>query len=145
MSKSTIVISASTAFFRHATEISDELERLGYAVLLPENARRTKEQSNFTEPKEWSNDPSAYGKKAHYMRVHFDKISKSDAMLVINDEKHGVVGYIGPNVLLEMSLAWYQKKPIYLLNQFPDDSLFEEELKAMAPIILDGNLQNILA
>jgi hypothetical protein len=62
----------------------------------------------------------------------------------VNDAKHGVAGYIGPNVLMEMALAFYQRKPIYILNGLPDDSPFEEELKGMMPVILKGDLAQIL-
>ena len=93
--------------------------------------------------KTWYNNAADYDKKADLMRAHFDEITAGDAILVVNDEKHGVPGYIGPNVLMEMSLAWYQKKPIYLLNPFPDDSPFEEEIKGMNPIILNGDLSGL--
>ena len=94
--------------------------------------------------KTWYSDDADYTKKADLMRAHFDEITDGDGILVVNDEKHGVPGYIGPNVLMEMSLAWYQKKPIYILNDLPKDSPFEEELNGMMPIVLRGQLERLI-
>lgn len=142
MSKS-LVICSSANFYEHAIAIADELEAAGCEVVVPKSAAAMKERGDYTVRKTWYDDPDAYVLKADFMRTHFDKITDGDAILVVNDEKYGVHGYIGPNVLLEMSLAWYQNKPVYLLNQFPDDSPFEEEIKGMMPIILDGDLKRL--
>ena len=55
-------------------------------------------------------------------------------------EKHGVQNYIGGNVLMEMSLAFWLKKPIYILNELPEESAFEEEIKGMEPVLLHGDV-----
>jgi hypothetical protein len=94
--------------------------------------------------KTWYDNAEDYDKKADLMRAHFDEIANGDAILVVNDEKHDIKGYIGPNVLMEMSLAWYQQKPIYLPNELPVDSAFEEELKGMMPTILNNDLDILL-
>jgi hypothetical protein len=77
------------------------------------------------------------------MRKHFDEVANGNAILVINNEKHGKANYIGGNVLMEMSLAFYQKKPIFVLNGLPHESTFEEELKGMMPVLLNGDLSKI--
>lgn len=77
------------------------------------------------------------------MLAHFDKVAEGDAILVVNDAKHGVDGYIGPNVLMEMALAFYQRKPIFILNDLPLNSPFEEELKGMMPVVLKGDVKNL--
>lgn len=137
-----IVICSSAAFYKHVAELAPAIDALGFEAVIPKTARKMAETGNFdvASYKTWYDDAADYDKKADLMRAHFDEITAGDAILVINDEKHGVPGYIGPNVLMEMSLAWYQKKPIYLLNPFPDDSPFEEEIKGMNPIILNGDL-----
>lgn len=142
MSK-TLVICSSANFYEHVVQIEGELHKMGYEVSIPKSALEMKNRGDFTVNKTWYDNPDDYHKKADYMRSHFDRISESDAVLVVNDEKHGVPGYIGPNVLLEMSLAWYQNKPIYLLNDLPTDSPFEEEIKGMSPIVLAGNLKKL--
>lgn len=93
--------------------------------------------------KPWFNNEADYDQKADLMRTHFDEITKGDVILVVNDEKHGQPNYIGANVLMEMSLAWYQNKPIYLMNDVPKNSPFEEEIKGLRPIPLKGRLTSL--
>ena len=100
---------------------------------------------DVTHYKTWYGNEDDYGKKADYMRTHFDEITAGDIVLVINDKKHGQSDYIGANVLLEMGLAWYQKKPVYILNDLPADSQFEEEIKGFTPTVLHGGLTPLIA
>ena len=74
---------------------------------------------------------------------HFKEVEKGDSVLIVNEEKHGVRNYIGPNVLMEMAIAFYLGKPIYILNDLPENSPFEEELKGFMPTILRGDLSGI--
>lgn len=142
----TITICSSALFYKHVMEIKEQLEARGFVVLVPKTALSMAKTGDFEvlQYKTWFGDANDYHKKADYMLSHFDEVTKGDAVLVVNDAKHGVAGYIGPNVLMEMALAFYQRKPIYILNGLPDDSPFEEELKGMMPVILKGDLAQIL-
>lgn len=140
----TLALCSSASFYEHVVSIADELERAGCDVIIPKSAAQMRERGDFKVRKTWYDDPSAYDQKADYMRSHFDAISRADGILVVNDEKHGVPGYIGPNVLMEMSLAWYQQKPIFMLHSYPDTSTYEEEIKGIQPIVLDNNLSHII-
>ena len=62
--------------------------------------------------------------------------------LVLNYDKNGVKNYIGGNTLMEMGLAFFLKKKIYLLNQIPKLS-YKEEVLGMRPIILGGDFSKI--
>jgi len=142
----TIVICSSAAFYKQVNDVAEQLNRSGYEdVVVQKTANAMKLANNYdvSSYKTWKKDDTDYDKKADFMRTHFDSISEGDAILVINNEKNGIANYIGPNVLMEMSLAWYLNKPIYLLNPLPENSPYEEELKGMFPIILDGNLTDI--
>ena len=66
----------------------------------------------------------------------------ADAALVANFDKNGVVGYIGANTLIEMGVAFYRKKPIYVLNSIPEMS-YTEEILGMQPIVVNGDLAKI--
>jgi diphthamide synthase subunit DPH2 len=146
MSTQTIVICSSAAFYKHANEVKAELEKAGCTVVVPKTARRMAEAGDYdvSHYKTWMKNEDDYNLKADYMRTHFDEITKGDIVLVINDEKHGQANYIGPNVLMEMSLAWYQNKPVYILNGMPMGSAFEEEIKGFLPIVLDGDLAPLI-
>jgi len=140
-----LVLCSSAAFYQHVVTLATELEANAMDVVIPVTARKMRDTGNFdvSTYKTWYENPDDYTKKANLMRLHFDEISGGDAILVVNDEKHGIKDYIGPNVLLEMSLAWYQKKPIYILNNIPVDSPFEEEIKGMAPVVLNGDVSKL--
>ena len=73
---------------------------------------------------------------------HFNKVVWADAILVLNYDKNGVKNYIGGNTLMEMGLAFFLKKKIYLLNQIPELS-YKEEVLGMRPIILGGDFSKI--
>ncbi len=81
--------------------------------------------------------------KAAAINDHFDKVERSDAILVINHNKRGVSGYIGGNTLIEIGLAFYLKKPIYLLNEISSELLYKQEVMGMKPILLNGDLSKI--
>ena len=73
---------------------------------------------------------------------YFKKIKDGDAILVINVEKDGIPNYIGGNTFLEMGFAHVLGKKIFLLNSFPN-ARYKDELVAMQPVILNGNLELI--
>lgn len=64
-------------------------------------------------------------------------------MVIANYEKRGVEGYIGGNTLMEMGVALYARKPIYLLNPVSSELSYKAEILGMQPILLDGDLHQI--
>lgn len=139
--KPIITICSSAAFYKQAVDIQETLSKLGYNVIVPVTATRMKESGDFdvSHYKTWFADAGDYHKKAQLMRTHFAEVEKGDAILVLNYEKHGVQNYIGGNVLMEMSLAFWLHKPIFIQNEIPEDSSFEEEIRGMEPIVLHGD------
>lgn len=81
--------------------------------------------------------------KAVAINDHFSKVEWSDAILVVNHNKRGVEGYIGGNTLMEMALAFYLKKPIYMLSEVSSELLYKQEVMGMKPILLNGDLNKI--
>jgi hypothetical protein len=139
----TITICSSVAFGRQVVEVQKKLEAMGFTVLIPESIEHMAEDGNFdpNSRKTWVGEAPDFGEKARLMRVHFDKVKQADIVLVLNYEKHGVSNYIGGNVLMEMSLAFYLGKPLYILHDFPEESAFLEEIKGMQPTVLRGELE----
>lgn len=81
-----------------------------------------------------------------FVRKHFNKVASSDAILVINLERHGIKNYIGGNTFAEMMIAFYLNKKIFLLNPIPSDerlSCIRDEIEVVKPIVLNGNLDLI--
>lgn len=141
-----ITICSSADFYRQAVDLQDKLERAGFAVLLPDTAEKMKQTGDFdvSHYKTWFDNDADYHKKAKLMRDHFDKVAAGDVVLVLNFEKRGAANYIGGNVLMEMSLAFYLKKPIVIYNDIPSDSPFLEEILGMSPIAVQGNVDTLL-
>ena len=77
------------------------------------------------------------------IRDHYEKIDWADAVLVSNHEKRGVKGYIGGNTLIEMGVAFYLQKPIYILHPVSSDLSYKQEILGMKPVFLDGDLNKI--
>jgi hypothetical protein len=142
--KITIVTSAS--FSKEALETEKELKKLGFKVLVPITARKMKQQGNYDVSfyKTWYKNPNDYSRKAFLMRNHIDKVVKADAILVMNLKKNGIDGYIGGNSLVEMAIAFYFRKPIFILNEIAEDSPFYEEVLGVLPVFLNGDLTKIL-
>ena len=143
----TIVICSSANFYRQAVDLQDKLQDMGYKVIVPITATRMKASGDFNVEhyKTWFADAADYHKKASLMRQHFDEISEGDAILVLNYEKRGKQNYIGGNVLMEMCLAFYQHKPIFIMNDMPEDSAFAEEILGMHPTFLRGKIEDLAA
>lgn len=77
------------------------------------------------------------------IRKHYEKIKNADAILVVNFEKKGIKNYVGGNSFLEMGFAYILKRKIFLLNDIPKLKFYREEIMAVEPIILHGDLSKI--
>ncbi len=147
MSKKPIITICSSAnFYRKAVDIQKRLEENGYKAIVPHTAEKMKKSGNYdaSHYRTWLKDSSKYSRKTWLMREHFKEVENGDVVLVINEQKHGQSNYIGGNVLIEMALAFYLNKPIYIYNDVPDKSPFQEEIIAMDAIPLHGDLSVVL-
>lgn len=79
----------------------------------------------------------------NYFKEHYDHILQSDAILIVNNEKKGVANYIGGNVLIEMGQAYVNNKKIFFLNAMPFGLPYNDEIEALDPVCLFGDLSNI--
>lgn len=80
--------------------------------------------------------------KQGFIDDHIAKIKKSDAVLIANYTKNGIVDYIGANTFLEIGFAYILKKKIFILNSISEQPN-NSEIKALKPITLKGNLNII--
>jgi nucleoside 2-deoxyribosyltransferase len=137
----TIAICASFSFYEHVAQLEDELLKLGHQPLIPESAKAMKAANNFAvDPFIQPAGGMDNSQKTKAMCEHFAEIERADAILVVNDEKHSQPNYIGPNVLMEMAVAFALHKPIYLLNDIPAKSPFLDEIHGLEPTALRGDL-----
>lgn len=139
--KHTIFLCASMHFYRELVEIEKELEAKGFIVHIPVSAQLMKEQNNFevTQFKSFQTNKQ----KAQCIRTNFQTIAKSDSILVVNNEKNGIKGYIGPNVLMEIGLAFYCKKKIYIWNSLEENAGCKEELKTFGVEFINRDVNKV--
>lgn len=151
-----ITICGSIAFYKEMESVRDQLLKQGFDVIIPELSNEA--------PKEFGGDKKVYfgeyveknggvdsfpanhkiwDLKEDAINDHFKKVEWGDAILVVNPEKRGIKGYVGGNTLIEIGLAFYLKKKIYLLNSVSSELSYKVEIMGMKPIILEGDLKKI--
>ena len=144
-----ITLCGSIAFYDEMQKTKEKLEKLGHEVGIPpsevkDGDGRTIPVKQYYEIRKGGTDKDdwIWDRKEEEMKKHFDKVVWSDAILVLNYTKNNIAGYIGANTLLEMGLAFYLNKKIYLLNPIPKIS-YKEEILGVKPILINGDLSKI--
>ena len=120
-------------------EARDCLEKANHKVIIPRNTELYANGSLSPESRSESTENKI---KCNLLKTYFDLIKSSDAVLVINEAKEGVKNYIGGNTFLEMGFAHVLGKKLFLLNEIPD-MFCKDEIKAMQPIVLNGDLDKV--
>lgn len=145
MAKKTIVICTSAAFYKHANEAAKQLQKMGYDVVVPATAKEMQRQQNYdvSKVKIWMNDPEHFHLKHRLALNHFEEVAKGDAILIINDDKPRKPRYLGPNTMMEWGLAYYLRKPVFILNGVPKSHNAYEEVYGMSTAVLGGDLSKI--
>lgn len=144
-----ITICGSIAFYEEMKKIKADLEKMGHEVDLPPSELKDNSGNNISVQEyyklrrsETDNESWIWRRKKEAIEKHFDKIAWGDCVLIANYEKNGVKGYVGANTLIEMGLALYLDKKIFLLNPIPEIS-YKEEILGLEPIVLNGDLNKI--
>lgn len=137
----TIAVCASMKFYMEMEAVKRTLESLGHTVILP---KKGEEGEIPVEARVGITEDEIVAAKIEYdfIREHFKNINGSDAILVLNYEKNGIPNYIGGNTFLEMGVAFWLMKKIYVLHPIPDMD-YKTEMHAMQPVVLHGNLRKI--
>jgi len=122
--KINIVLCGSMKVKDKIIEISNELEKMGYNVLLPVECMQGLE-------------------KVIASRAHFDRISNPDnqAILIVNVTKNGIENYIGPNSFAEIAFGFYFNKKVFLLNDIYEP--YKDEIIGWNIKCLNGDLSKI--
>lgn len=134
-------ICGSLHFIKEMRHVESQLKELEHDVLMPESAKEGMEKINWNNLKK-DNVNEFSRLRGEKILLHLNKIDSSDAVLILNYDKHGKTNYIGPNTFLEMGYAFGMKKKIFTLNPLPEDS-HNDELVSMNPININNELHNI--
>lgn len=135
-----IVVCGSMSHYGKMVILKDSLEELGHEVVLPDPA--CKNHVRRIQCGDYV-DTFRLKIKYDYIRKHHKNIDSGDCVLVVNYDKNGVENYIGGNTFLEIGFAYVLCKQIFLLNPIPNNEFFFHEIKAMKPIVLNGDLRLI--
>ena len=137
----TIAVCGSMKFYVEMEAVKRTLESLGHIVILP---KKGEEGEVPVEARVGITEDEIVAAKIEYdfIRERFKNINVSDAILVLNYEKNGIPNYIGGNTFLEMGVAFWLMKKIYVLHPIPDMD-YKTEMHAMQPVVLHGNLKKI--
>lgn len=129
------------SFAKEMLELKSLLEAREHACLIP---NETIGYADGKVENEGGSEGARRKIEHDLIRDHHRKIEQSDAILVVNHSKKGVENYIGGNTFLEMGFAYILGKKIFLLNDVPSLDLIKEELLAMRPVILNGDLGKLI-
>jgi hypothetical protein len=135
-----ILIGGSMAFAREQVKVKAYLESRGFDVLVAKDiehyARKTKEDFSFDEE-------VTHCIETDVIRDYFDKIADCDAYLVLNHRRRNIEGYLGTSVLMELGLAYYLKKKIFLLYPLDISQPYAVEVSVFNPTTLNGDISNL--
>ncbi len=134
-----IAICASMVFSVEMLKIKKQLEKLGHMCFVSKFADGYKDMTKKEIEKQTifdKNDKDA-------IREFWDKIKKSDGILVLNYDRKGIYNYIGGNTFLEIGFAHVLNKKIFLMNPIPEIEFYKSEIEAVRPVVINGNLSKI--
>ncbi len=136
-----IFLCASMSFYPKLLEIEAQLKSMGFEVEIPVSAKIMREKNDFVV--EHFKGLYSNSQKSDFFKENLANIETSDAILVINEEKNGVKGYIGTSVIMEIGIAFYLSKHIYIWNDLESDAQSKPEIDAFNAIYIQGDLSLI--
>ena len=142
-----ITICSSAFFTKEVYEMKQRLEEMGYDVFVyPREIEvngKTVHATDYYKMRKNNLTDYLLKIKAKLINNHLEKIKNSDAILVLNLDKDGKEGYIGGNTFLEIAIAYYLNKKIFIWKKPSKNLPYFEEIMALNPIIINENLEKI--
>jgi len=148
-----ITLCGSMAFYKKMVSVRDELVNGGHEVKLPEFSLEAPKQfgggkvvyiGQYIEENggidAFPAGHEIWELKRNAINDHNKKIEWADVILVINEDKRGIKGYVGGNTLIEIGTAFYLKKKIFMLNPVSSELSYKQEIMGMMPVVIDGDL-----
>ncbi len=138
-----IQICGSMTFAKEMKKAQKKLEELGHTVTVPTNTQKHIADPTFQDNLSLN---LVEGRKNKVLKKNFDLIAVSDAILVLNYSKNNIDGYVGASTLMEIGLAHYLGKKVFLFNKIPhySDVRWAHELEIIQPVIINQDLTKII-
>lgn len=130
------------AFAKEMVEVQKKLKKLGHEASIPVESEPHLKDDTFVDSLEAN---LQFCISEDVMRRNFKEVTHNDAILVLNYKRNDLDGYIGISALLEMGIAHFHGKKIFLYHAPPDYNQvrWAHEVAIMQPVILKGDLQKI--
>lgn len=138
-----IMIIGSMSFAREMLDAQAALTALGHTVDVPCDADVQASTEQFFDNLDVDRK---FCIETDIMRKCFKLVEDADAVLALNHDKNGVTGYLGTSALMELGLAHYLKKKIYLLKDVPspDEHRWAHEVLIFQPTVINGDLTQVI-
>jgi hypothetical protein len=130
-----IVICGSMSFYQEMEKVKQELLSQKIPCIIPENEVYEK---NHLSPEQFE----IFKRNVSFMYIKKIRNPETFGILVLNNDKHDIPSYVGPNTFAEIAIAFAQSKKIYLYTSIPD--MYEDELSAWGAIPLQCSLQPLV-
>ena len=142
-----ITICSSAFFTKETYETKQKLEEKGHEVFVyPQEIKINGKLIHITDYYKMRKDDltdDLLKIKTKLIDEHIERIKNSDAILVLNLDKDGRNGYIGGNTFLEMGIAYYLNKKIFIWKKPSENLSYFEEIMALNPIIVNENIEEL--
>lgn len=122
-----IVLAGSMAFVEKMQLLKEQFEKNGSVVTLPQDGGDM--------------SPTAI---RGYNDTALKRIVDADALVVVNETKHDVSGYVGANTLVEIGMAFALHKPVYVLNDYDRTQPNAVELAGLVDGIVGEDIEKWL-
>jgi len=135
-----IAVCGSMFFSPEILEIGEQLRARGHLVEVP---AFTEHYTSLSSREKMHSEAFENKIKYNLIREYFEVIKEKDAVLAVNKTHKGIENYVGGNTFLEITFAHILNKKLYLLHPIPQ-MLYTDEIRAMQPIVINGNLDLIV-
>jgi hypothetical protein len=130
-----IVVCGSMAFYGQMCRVHEILSEQSVRAVLPGADDHLLAALTPREQDAFKREVSL----AHIRRI---RNPQTFGILVLNFDKHGISGYIGPSTFAEIAIATVHGKEVFLLGPYPET--YAEELAAWGAVTLDGHLDQLI-
>ncbi|NVK52489.1 MAG: hypothetical protein HWD85_06105 [Flavobacteriaceae bacterium] len=111
-------------------DCANKFKNIGLSIIFPELKR-------FQHIRDKQNNQLLFNKIKNKLSIeNIKNVEKCDYLLIVNPNHRGIENYIGGNSFLEMVVAFYLKKPIFLTNPIPENLPYTEEIKSFFPLVI---------
>ena len=137
-----IQIIGSMKFAKKMKKLQGELKKIDHMASLPFGTEDHLNDPNFVDDLERNFE---YSIENDILKESFKLVRDAECVLVVNHLRNGMSGYLGTSTLMEIGIAHFLNKKIFILNPIPhfEEARWAHEVMIMKPTIINGDLSKI--